>query len=904
MYDLIFVTESWLNPTISDALLVGNTDYYVFRKDRPDGYGGVAIFTKTSLNVASIDLLPRFSTLECLQIDVIVRQESYRFVCIYHPPSFTNDVAKTNLLCSLLDSCSALTNTVFLIGDFNFPNIDWQIPESNGNLCHDNFFDATLRNGLYQLVTKPTRDQNCLDLVLTNEPKYVTDICVTEPFATTCDHNSVLFSVFAPGSAAAVEPKTTRQIPNFRQANFEAINRYLSTVDWGETVQRCSDVDMLWNEISTILNYCIATFVPKLTRKKQNGPTYPKFIRKLLMQKRSVYKRDKTKFREISKKYEKAVKDFHAKKEREMIDSGDLGRFYSYVNSKSHCKMTIPPLKALDDSLTVENSEKCRLLNDYFVSVFTRDDGLLPNFARRVPEDVGLHTVLFSYEKLVKTIENLPSKTSDSPDGFPALFLKSISKEIAIPFSALFELSMRTGKLPNIWKTAKVCPVYKKGLHSLPSNYRPISLTCISCKVMERIIADSIMSFLNQHNLITKEQHGFLSRKSTCTQMLATLNDWTNAANARNRIDAVYIDFAKAFDSVSHPKLLHKVKNYGIDYELHTWISQFLSNRQQCVYIESSVSDFSPVISGVPQGSVLGPLLFLLYINDVTECLEGVTGIKLFADDSKFYTSRNTDNVTDLSRTLANFCEWSKKWQLNVAYQKCNTISFGNLRVPETGYSLAGVDLQRVDSIRDIGITVSANLKPSTHCAQIASKAIIRSQLLLRSFYTNNADVLIRAYKTYVRPLAESCTPVWNPWLIKDIHCLEKVQRYFTRAILRKGNVAYRNYQHRLSILKLKSLEYRRLEFDLYMCYKILYNLVDLDANSFFTRDNYTYATRGHSLKLRHQNYSCDSRKYFFSLRVVNVWNSLPENIVTANSIDSFKNRLSSFDLSRYCKCY
>jgi len=737
---------------------------------------------------------------------------------------------------------------------------------------------------------------------LTNQPKRIIDISVVEPFAATCDHNSVIFSVFAPSSMAA--PTIRKQHPNFRKANYEAINNHLSTVDWAEIMSRCSDVDKLWNEISVILKFCIKNFVPKQTQNVKNGPKYPKFIRKLLVKKRHVYKHDRTKFREISKKYEKAVKEFHARTEREIIESGNLGRFFNYVNSKSQCKMTIPPLKLPDGSLTVDNSKKCDLLNDYFASVFTRDDGIVSDFSRRVPADVGLHTVLFSYEQVVKTLKKLPSKTSLSPDGFPALFLKSICREIAIPLSALFEMSMTTGKIPKIWKTAKVCPVYKKGLHSLPSNYRPISLTCISCKVMERMIADSVMNYLNSHNLITKEQFGFLSRKSTCTQLLATLNEWTKAANARNRIDAVYIDFAKAFDSVSHTKLLHKIKNYGIDYELFGWMSEFLNNRTQCVYIDNSVSNFVSVISGVPQGSVLGPLLFLIYINDITDCLEGATGIKLFADDSKFYYSRNTDNVTDFSRTLSNFCKWSEKWQLNVAYQKCNTISFGNLRINESSYSLSGIELERVNFIRDIGITVSSNLKPSTHCAQIAAKAYIRAQLLLRSFHTNNTDVLVRSYITYVRPLVESCTPVWNPWLIKDIECLEKVQRFFTRAILKKANVAYRDYHHRLQILKLKSLEYRRLEFDMNMCYKILYNLVDLDATSFFMLDNGVYMTRGHSMKLKLQNCNYDFRKYFFPLRVINVWNSLPEYVVTANSIKNFKTRLSSCNLTAYCKRY
>ena len=200
---------------------------------------------------------------------------------------------------------------------------------------------------------------------------------------------------------------------------------------------------------------------------------------------------------------------------------------------------------------------------------------------------------------------------------------------------------------------------------------------------MERIIVDQLLIYLQQNDIISSEQHGFLARRSTCTQLLDTVHDWVLDINRHLRIDCVYIDFAKAFDTVSHSKLLTKLNGYGVEYELLNWVSSFLSGRTQQVCIGNELSNGILVESGVPQGSVLGPLAFLLYINDIVNCNLGLTKCKLFADDSKFYCTQDlTISNHDLSSTLTMFEHWAGTWQMSIAFHKCYVQSIGNLNIP------------------------------------------------------------------------------------------------------------------------------------------------------------------------------------------------------------------------------
>lgn len=304
-----------------------------------------------------------------------------------------------------------------------------------------------------------------------------------------------------------------------------------------------------------------------------------------------------------------------------------------------------------------------------------------------------------------------------------------------------------------------------------------------------------------------------MSKCSTCTQLLDCVNDWTVAIRDRRNVDVIYFDFAKAFDSVSHPKLVHKLRAYGFCGRLLYILSDFLADRTQRVVLPNGVSTFCPVVSGVPQGSVLGPLLFLIYINDIVDLFHNVN-VKLYADDVKIYLDITSHlDVVSLQDCIDNIVTWSHTWQLQLAHSKCQHIHIGLSTTPSTTeYYISDAKLPTVANIRDLGVLVDNHLSFREHIHSIVSRAHTRSMLIWRCFLCKDIYNLMRAFIIYVRPILEYCSPVWSPVSAKLVNDLESVQRRFTK---RLPGFSHYPYDNRCALLGIDRLEFRRLRADL-----------------------------------------------------------------------------------------
>ena len=249
---------------------------------------------------------------------------------------------------------------------------------------------------------------------------------------------------------------------------------------------------------------------------------------------------------------------------------------------------------------------------------------------------------------------------------------------------AIFTQSLQTGQIPSKWSTANVLRVFKKGQTCLPGNYRPISLTCVPCKLMEHIICHHIRDHLDKHGILSPFQHGFRARYSCETQLVTTLHDLLRTRDLGVQLDVAILDFSKAFDKVPHRRLLNKLKLYSISGPTHNWIRAFLTGRTQSVVVEGSKSISSPVTSGVPQGSILGPLLFLLFINDLPSVLDPATRCRLFADDCLVYRDiRTIEDQIQLQRDLYALETWGTQWGMSFSVDKCNIMTIARQTTPQ-----------------------------------------------------------------------------------------------------------------------------------------------------------------------------------------------------------------------------
>ena len=565
---------------------------------------------------------------------------------------------------------------------------------------------------------------------------------------------------------------------------------------------------------------------------------------------------------------------------------------YAYVRSKQNVQDKVGPLEDSAGNIISQGCLMAEDLNGYFSSVFTKEDiSSLPvadaKFQGAKSDYLG--PLVVTPELVAKKIKAMKDNKSPGVDGIPPKLLMETVEQISIPLARVFNLSLKEGVVPFEWKEANIIPLFKKGSRNKSENYRPVSLTSVICKLLERLIKDHMVEFLVKHKLLNSSQHGFLKARSCLTNMLCFWEEITKWIDVGSPVDIIYLDFQKAFDKVPHQRLLLKLKAHGIGDSITDWIEQWLTDRRQRVVVDGEVSNLKSVLSGVPQGSVLGPILFLIYINDLDDSI--TSNVLKFADDTKLFRKVNTDgDKQHLQNDLDRLVKWSEKWQMLFNFGKCKCLHTGHRNL-NVNYKMGDTVLGTTVKEKDLGVTISADMKVSEQCGIAASKGNQILGLIRRNITYKGKKLIIPLYKAIVRPHLEYCIQAWRPYRKKDIATLERIQRRATKMIPELRDLSY---EERLKECGLTTLETRRLRGDQIEVFKILNGYENIDRNMFFSLKKDS-RTRGHEVKLVKDQCRLDIRKHSFSKRTINEWNKLSTDCVTASSVNMFKNKVDTY---------
>ena len=907
---LVCVTESRLTSEILSSF-VSIPHFNLLQNDVPGTVHkhGVCAFIHEDLLIDSVS---------CPVDNVLMfRLLTYNIhvIVVYRPPSY--NIQQNDELAHALEGIT-LGKEGIMLGDFNLPSITWtsadqpplgSVPPSEARLL-----EVILSTGWTQWVTEPTfpRSGNTLDLLFTMEPDCIGKIEVLEPLPA-CDHCPVMFEYVCDGVVDS--PVTVLNSCQYvwHKGNYNRLRQELSLIDWDFELSFLN-VSEAYDRFATIVfdltKECVPTKERAVTDKVPWRKTPPCKLIRQRKEKWDAYKliraqsgRRSTQAKEAFSQYARLNKEFRVfeVKSQSEYEHGLINRFrenpkflHAYIRGKKTAQQCIGPLRMPGGDL----SSDPKVLNECLASAFSKVYN--PNIPAYQEEHQTHEGHIGSVQVTVGEIEARLQFTDENsamgPDNIHPKVLKMCATQLSYPLHMIFTLSLEDGVIPTAWKKSLVVPIFKKGSRYDPLNYRPVSITSVPCKILEKIIVENMQKYLDSNAILSHHQFGFRQGRSTMEQLLVVYEHVAACVDKGGVIDVILLDYSKAFDVVCHQILLKKLHCIGIDGQLLKWIESFLSDRTMQVCVKGEYSSQRAVLSGVPQGSVLGPLLFLVYINHIGSKLSG--NYKIFADDLKLYACVGQGSVAagssvgngSMQDDINVLHDTSVSWGLNLNREKCAVLRFSrNFRDRQPAeYHLNSAPLSVCDSHIDLGVTVDTSLKFHQHISSVAHKSAGLCQSFLKATVCRTPEFMLFFFTTHVRPIIEYASCVWNTGYVEDLRRLERTQRRWTKHV--KG-LEELPYSERLRQLDLFSVQGRLLRADLIQYWKIFHEKSSICPDSLFTLSTST-GTRGHKLKIQVPRSSTEIRRRSFSHRQIAMWNSLPEHVVAASDLSTFKRLL------------
>ena len=919
--DIVIGTETFLKDGIPAPTELSE-HYDIERRDRDSCHGGVLIAAKKDL------LMSRQYELEteCEVLFCKINIAGSRALNI--GGFYRHDVSDTTSLGHLAVSLGRIPTgqSVIVGGDFNLPGLVYDQedgprikPGASYLDNHEEFVQILDDFSLDQHVTEITRvdpvhgTESVLDLVMSNRPHSVISSKVIPGIS---DHDAPMIEMDLKPVRVVKKP---REVPQYKTADWDKFSQYVAdefqalSPDWTINAPDDADPNALWNKFKDTILEGMRKFIPvRRIKANTNLPYITADIRKLIRRRDRLYDKIKKARRNASRHEHAASLHSRYKDLKRDIQNRIRTSYWSYV-AQLICppdgetvpkkavwsflrrnrtdNMSISTLKnKVTGDLVTDSIGKSNILNSQFQSVFTNETPLGDDH-KAEQEYPDIPDVMFTVPGILKLLQGLDPSKATGPDQIPPRVLKELAPSIAPVLTDIFNRSYRTGTMPDDWRDANVVPAYKKGKKVLAENYRPISLTCICCKLFEHVMVHHIMGHLDRHNILYPFQHGFRSRLSCETQLLEFYHDLVGNCYDGHQTDVLVMDFSKAFDKVGHERLLEKVTRYGITGATKNWIGQFLTDRKQRVVLDGYYSNSVPVTSGVPQGSVLGPILFLLYINDLAEGLK--SQVRLFADDTIAYmVIGDTADAASLQHDLDLLARWEELWQMEFHPGKCNVLRVTKRRkanIINAKYTLHGHSLKVVDHVKYLGVTLSGDLSWKRHIGNVVNKANATLGCMKRNIKVSSQVVKSAVYKAMVRPHLEYASSVWDPPPTADRRTkglsnkLEMTQRRSARWVFNKYRKGANTTGPTAMIGQLEwpLLSTRRMVARMCMLYKISNGLVRMSYASLLTP--YPYALRHHEHNFLDLDRSPTKLYYSNSFfpRTIQQWNALPPTVFT-----------------------
>ena len=626
-----------------------------------------------------------------------------------------------------------------------------------------------------ELINEPThiRDngsQSCIDLICTDQPYLFVESGVQPSLDPHSKHNIVhgRLNFHSPSP-----PSYKRRIWDYTNANIERIRKCLHEMDWNQLFYRLNADEMALVFTDTVLDIFSNNIPNKIvTCHDRDAPWITPQVRSAIKRNTRVYTKwnkrgrkpeDRPKVLEIQKETNNLIREaknaYHEKLGNSLSDpSTGQKHFWSAFKKLSNKKKTtsIPPI--IDNNVYITNfTQKASIFNEYFAKQCTiHDNGsVLPPLYFRTTSQLSL--IQIDPDEIVKIIVKQNAKKAHGCDNISMAMLKLCPKEISVPLSLIFQRCVDTGRFPDFWKLANVQPIHKKNDRQIKSNYRPISLLPLCGKILEKIIFDQVYAFLDHNRLISTKQSGFRPGDSCIYQLISITSDIYKNFERHDETRAVFLDISKAFDKVWHDGLIHKLKCNGISGNLLAFFENYISNRQQRVTLNGIESDWRDISAGVPQGSVLGPLLFLVYINDLTENIK--SQMRLFADDSFLFTPVKNVEATheQLVKDLETVSNWGHQWKMvfnpDITKQAVEVIfSVKNKKPFHPELSFNEIPVAREDHTKHLGLHLDSRLNFAKHITEAIRKATKGLSLMKYLSKYVSRKVLALTYKLYVRP--------------------------------------------------------------------------------------------------------------------------------------------------------